>query len=83
MSLEIAGRFDTGQYFLYIQSRPGFFSSGLTTALFHAIGKVPVKSDLLMIFLISGARVRAVDLRREPGIGSSSHDFPLDLHIRL
>ena len=67
-----------------IQSRPGFFSSGLTTALFHAIGKVPVKSDLLMIFLISGARVYVPsDLRREPGIGSSLHDFPLDLHIRL
>ena len=36
-----------------------------------------------MIFPISGTRVYAVDLRREPGTGSSLHDFPLDLHIRL
>ena len=83
MSLDIAGRFDTGLYFFNNHSSPGFFNSGLTTALFHAIGKAPVESDLLMIFPISRTRVCAVDLRREPGIGSSSHDFPLDLHIRL
>ena len=55
---------------------------GLTTAFFHVIGKVPVESDLLMMFPISGTRASAADLRREPGIGSSSHDFWLDLHIR-
>ena len=83
MSLEIAGRLDTALYFLNMHSSPGFFNSGLTTTLFHAIGKAPVESDLLMIFSISGTRVHVVDLRREPGIGSSAHDFPLDLHIRL
>ena len=46
-----------------MHSSPGFFNSGLTTALFHAIGKAPVESDLLMIFPISGTRVHAVDLR--------------------
>ena len=66
-----------------MQSSPGFFNSGLTTVLFYTIGKAPVESDLLIIFPISRTRVHAVDLRREPGKGSSSHDFPLDPHIRL
>ena len=66
-----------------MHSSPGFFNSGLTTAFFHVIGKVPLESDLLMMFPINGTRISAVDLRRELWIGSSAHDFPLDLCIRL
>ena len=36
-----------------------------------------------MIFPTSGTRVCAVHLRSEPGIGSSSHNFPLDLRMRV
>ena len=66
-----------------MHSSPGFFNSDLTKAFFHVIRKVPFESDLFMMFPISGTRVSAGDLRREPRIASSSHDFPLDLHIRL
>jgi len=46
---------------------------GVTRECLKAIGKLPVESERLMIFVITGMRTEAHSFKREVGIGSSSH----------
>ena len=45
----------------------------MTRECLKAMGKLPVESDRLIILVITGTRTEAQSLRREVGIGSSSH----------
>ncbi len=51
----------------------GFFSSGDTRACLNALGKVPVRRDVLMICVSAGKCEGDIDLRRCEGIGSRGH----------
>ena len=45
----------------------------MTRECLKAMGKLPVESDRLIILVITGTRTEAQSLRREVGMGSSSH----------
>src|SRR6218665_2632084 len=50
-----------------------FFRRGETSECLKANGKLPVESERLMIWVITGRRTDAQSFRREGGIGSNSH----------
>ncbi len=50
-----------------------FLSSGVTRACLHAVGKVPVRRDVLMMCVSAGKSVGEIAWRRCVGIGSRGH----------
>ena len=50
-------------------------------ALFHDAAKMPSPSERLTILVIRGTTVGSIFLRIFVGIGSSSHDLVLRLHM--
>ncbi len=51
----------------------GFFSSGVTLACLNAVGKMPVRRDVLMMCVSAGKSVGEIAWRRCEGIGSRGH----------
>ena len=70
----------TGLKFLKIISRPGFLSSGHTSASFQLSGKSPASNDLFMIVVMTGIRASHLLTKRE-GMGSSGQDFNAEFWI--
>jgi hypothetical protein len=58
-------------------------SSGATTDCLKDEGKVPEDRDRLMMLVIVGARTEMDCLRRDVGIGSSSHCLVGDCRMSL
>ena len=54
-------------------SRLALLRRGVTSECLKANGKLPVESERLMIWVITGRRTDAQSFRREVGIGSNSH----------
>ncbi len=50
-----------------------FFSSGVTRACLNALGKVPIRRDVLMMCVSAGKSVGEIAWRRCEGIGSRGH----------
>ena len=50
-----------------------FLKRGVTSECLKANGKLPVESERLIIWAITGRRTDAQSFRREVGIGSNSH----------
>ncbi len=50
-----------------------FLSSGVTRTCLNAVGKVPVRRDVLMMCVIAGKSVGEIAWRRCEGIGSRGH----------
>ncbi len=50
-----------------------FFSSGVTRACLNAVGKMPVRKDVLMMCVSAGKSVGEIAWRRCEGIGSRGH----------
>ncbi len=51
----------------------GFLSSGLTRACLNAVGKMPVRRDVLIMCVSAGRSVGEIAWRRCEGIGSRGH----------
>ncbi len=51
----------------------GFMSSGVTRACLNAVGKMPVRRDVLIMCLSAGKSVEEIAWRRCEGIGSRGH----------
>ncbi len=54
----------------------GFLSSGVTRACLNAVGKMPVRRDVLMMCVSAGKSVGEIAWRRCEGIGSRGHPPP-------
>ncbi len=50
-----------------------FLSSGVTRACLNAVGKVPVRRDMLMMCVSAGIGIGEIAWRRCEGIGSRGH----------
>ncbi len=51
----------------------GFLSSGVTRACLNAVGKMPVRRDVLIMCVSAGKSVGEIAWRRWEGIGSRGH----------
>ncbi len=51
----------------------GFFSSGVTRACLNAVGKMPVRRDVLIMCVSAGKSEGEIAWRRCEGIGSRGH----------
>ncbi len=51
----------------------GFLSSGVTRACLNAVGKMPVRIDVLIMCVSAGKSVEEIAWRRCEGIGSRGH----------
>ncbi len=51
----------------------GFLSSGVTRACLNAVGKMPVRRDVLIMCVSAGKSVGEIAWRRCEGIGSRGH----------
>ncbi len=51
----------------------GFLSSGVTRACLNAVGKMPVRRDVLKMCVSAGKSVGEIACRRCEGIGSRGH----------
>ncbi len=51
----------------------GFLSSGITRACLNAVGKMPVRRDVLIMCVSAGKSVGEIAWRRWEGIGSRGH----------
>ncbi len=51
----------------------GFLSSGVTRACLNAVGKMPVRRDVLIMCVSAGKSVEEIAWRRCEGIGSRGH----------
>ncbi len=51
----------------------GFLSSGVTRACLNAVGKMPVRRDVLIMCVSAGKSVGEIAWRRGKGIGSRGH----------
>ena len=60
-------------------SSEGFFSNGVTTTDFNALGTIPVCSDRFTMVLIAGTSVLTIPLSKFVGIGSRLQDFDGDV----
>ena len=77
--LEMNARLLTGLKFCFINSKPIFFSNGLTTAVFHLMLYSPLVSDVLTILVISGQTTGKIFLSMCVGMSSNSQVFGLHL----
>ena len=69
-------RLETGQqFFRSFGSRLFCFRRGQTIAVLNAVGKEPVRKDVLIMSMIAGSRYERQSEKRDAGIGSSSHDL--------
>ncbi len=61
----------------------GFLSSGVTRASLNALGKVPVRRDVLIMCFSADKSVGEIAWRRCEGIGSRGHVLELRTGYRL
>jgi len=64
----------TGRKFLNTESRPNFFSRGITTASFELTGKIPESNEMSIISVTTGIRGSTQDFSRGEGIGWRQQD---------
>ncbi len=68
------GRRETGlQFSIREVFNVGFLSSGVTRACLNAVGKMPVRRDVLILCLSAGKSVGEIAWRMCKGIGSRGH----------
>lgn len=72
-----------GRKFLNTESRPYFFSRGITTASFQLTGKIPETKEVLIIFVITGIRSSIQDFSSGVGIGSRQQDVDFEFPVSM
>ena len=74
VNFEIKDKLEIGrQLFITFMSRKGFFSNGVTSALFIVVSTIPVDIDKLTMFVIVGRRQVKYSFSSQVGTGSSEH----------
>ena len=69
-------RLETGQHFFRsFGSRLFFFRKGRTTVVLNAVGKEPVRKDVLTMSVIVGSRYGRQSEKGDTGMVSSSRDL--------
>ncbi len=72
--LAMNGRRETGLWFSIREVfNVGFLSSGVTRACLNAVGKMPVRRDVLIMCVSAGRSAGEIAWRRCEGIGSRGH----------
>ena len=83
MTFEMKLKLLTGLKLAWIRSKPIFFSSGQTMAVFQFLWNSPLVSEMFTILVISGRTVGIICFRMCVGMVSNLQDLDLRLLIAL